>query len=286
MILDPAWPTAASVAATVTAQRPSVLFSVPSLYRNMLHEGVAPGIAKAGVRLCVSAGEALPASLRAQWRVQTGLAIVDGYGASETMVLVMLDRGDGQGFNPSPGVQIRPLDDAPVGVPTRLAIRASTLALGYLDRPQAQAETFVVLSGDRAARDTGVGSSDVAFCPADLWERLPSGGWRFAGREDSLVKIRGRWVNLIELAETLGAHAPGLVEGAAVCVPDRDGVDAVAFFYVAEDEDLARAALAARAESLPPYQRPRWLYPIPALPRGPTGKLLRRKLQELHRTPG
>ncbi len=71
-----------------------------------------------------------------------------------------------------------------------------------------------------------------------------------------------------------------------MCVPDRDGVDAVAFFYVAEDEALARAALAARAESLPPYQRPRWLYPIPALPRGPTGKLLRRKLQELHRTLG
>ncbi|HSD44772.1 MAG TPA: AMP-binding protein [Burkholderiales bacterium] len=268
VILDPQWPTGASVAATVAAQRPTVLFSVPSLYRNMLHERVAPGIAKAGVRLCVSAGEALPASVREQWRAQTGLSIVDGYGASETLILVMLGRDDEQGFMPSPGVDIRPLDEVAPGAPTRLMIHAPTLALGYLDRPQAQAETF----------------REGAFCPADLWARNPAGGWRFAGREDSLVKIRGRWVNLVELAERLASQAPGVVEGAAVCVPDSDGVDAVAFFFVAADTDATRAALQACAETLPHYQRPRWLHAVATLPRTPTGKLLRRKLQELHGT--
>jgi len=268
VILDPQWPTAAGVAATVAAQRPTVLFSVPSLYRNMLHEGVAPGIAQAGVRLCVSAGEALPASLREQWRSQTGLTIVDGYGASESLVLVMLDRGDGQAFAASPGVDIRPLEDVAPDTPTRLVIRAPTLALGYLDRPQAQAEAF----------------RGGAFCPADLWARNAAGGWRFAGREDSLVKIHGRWVNLVELAEQLAAHSPGIVESAAVCVPDADGVDAVALFYVAGDAGVAGAALRTRSEALPHYQRPRWLHAVAALPRGPTGKLLRRKLQDLHRT--
>jgi acyl-coenzyme A synthetase/AMP-(fatty) acid ligase len=243
------------------------LFSVPSLYRNLLHEGLAKPVLRAGVRLCVSAGESLPTSLRDAWREQTGLDIVDGYGASETLVLVMLDRGDGRGFQPSPGVQVQPLEPVPRGVPTRLLIRAPTLAAGYLDRPQAQAETF----------------RDGAFCPADLWERTEAGGWRFAGREDSLVKIRGRWVNLIALAEHLGAHLPGLVEGAAVCVPDHDGVDAVAFFYVTTDGPAVRALLLERAEALPPYQRPRWLHAIDALPRGPTGKLLRRQLQALHK---
>ncbi|MFI4932445.1 MAG: AMP-binding protein, partial [Burkholderiales bacterium] len=76
VILDPLWPTASSVAATVAAQRPSVLFSVPSLYRNLVHEnGLAPQIARHGVRLCVSAGEALPSQLREQWQQQTGLSI-------------------------------------------------------------------------------------------------------------------------------------------------------------------------------------------------------------------
>ncbi len=268
LILDAQWPTAASVAATVEAQRPTVLFSVPSLYRNLLHEGLAPRIGRAGVRLCVSAGEALPESLRDAWRKQTGLSIVNGYGASETLILVMLDRGDAHGFMPSPGVDIKPLAEVDSGAPTRMCIRATTLALGYLDRPQAQAEAF----------------RDGAFCPADLFVRNEAGGWRFAGREDSLVKIRGRWVNLVELEERLSAGASGIAEAAAVCVPDSDGVDAVALFFVAGNEAVADAALRACADTLPHYQRPRWLHPVDALPRTPTGKLMRRKLQELHRT--
>ena len=268
VILEPQWPTAASVAAMVAAQHPTVLFSVPSLYRNLLHEGLAPGIAQAGVRLCVSAGEALPDSLRDEWRRQTGLSIANGYGASETLILVMLSQGDAQGLSPSPGVEIRPLSEVAQGVPTRICIRAPTLALGYLDRPQAQADNF----------------RDGAFCPADLFARDAAGVWRFAGREDSLVKIHGRWVNLVELEERLCAAFPGIAEAAAVCVPDSDGVDAVAFFFVARDDAAASAALRACADALPSYQRPRWLHPVTSLPRTPTGKLLRRKLQDLHRT--
>jgi acyl-coenzyme A synthetase/AMP-(fatty) acid ligase len=154
-------------------------------------------------------------------------------------------------------------------VPTRLLIRAPTLALGYLDRPQAQAENF----------------RDGAFCPADLFSRTADGGWQFAGREDSLVKIHGRWVNLVELEEKLAATVPGVVEAAAVVVPDADGVDAVAFFFSAGDEAQVHAALLARASALPPHQRPLWWQAVPALPRGPTGKLLRRKLRELIHTP-
>ena len=111
------------------------------------------------MRLCVSAGEALPPSLRDEWQRQTGLAIVNGYGASETLILVMLDRGDARGFTPSPGVEIQPLEQVGAGLPSRLCIRAPTLALGYLDRPQAQAENF----------------RDGAFCPADLFARNASG---------------------------------------------------------------------------------------------------------------
>lgn len=270
VVLDPQWPTAASVAATVAAQRPTVLFSVPSLYRNLLHDGLAPAIAAAGVRLCVSAGEALPPSLRDEWQRQTGMAIANGYGASETLALVMIDRGGGLGFRPSPGVDIQPLDAVADGLPSRLCIRAPTLALGYLDRPQAQAENF----------------REGAFCPADLFARDTGGGWRFAGREDSLVKIHGRWVNLVEIEERLVSKTPGLREAAAVLVPDADGVDAVAFFFAADDDAGARAALQACASTLPPHQRPRWWHALETLPRGPTGKLLRRKLRDLHLTIG
>lgn len=271
VVLDPQWPTAQSVVATVESQRPTVLFSVPTLYRSLLREGLAPRIANAGVRQCVSAGEALAPQLRDAWREQTGLTIIDGYGASETLILVMLDHGFPQGFTPSPGVEIAPLAPGSADAPTRLRIRAPTLALGYLDRPKAQAETF----------------HDGGFCPADLFAPTEAGGWRFAGREDSLVKIGGRWVNLIELEQQLASKSEAVVEAAAVCIPDADGVDAVAVFYVAVDAIAATAAGIALREfalTLPHHQRPRWLHVIDALPRGPTGKLLRRKLQELHAT--
>lgn len=268
VIVDPQWPTAETVIASVEAQRPTVLFCVPSLYRNLLNEGMAPRIAQAGVRLCVSAGEPLPTRLRDEWRRQTGLAMVDGYGASETMVLVMLCRDQEAGLTPSPGITFRPLSDVTPGMPTRLCFSAPTLALGYLDRPQAQAESF----------------RDGAFCPADLFVHEASGVWRFAGREDSLVKIHGRWVNLIELEERLCAQSTDIVEAACVCVPDSDGVDAVAFFYVTRDGLAASTALLAGIASMQHHQRPRWLHPVLALPRTATGKLLRRKLQELHRS--
>ena len=174
VILDPQWPSAASVAATVARMRPSVFFSVPSLYRNLLHDGLGPALAASGVRRCVSTGEVLPPSLRQAWREATGLGLVEGYGTSETQVLVLTAEPGQDGLRPSPGVEVSPLDAraAAAGIPTRLCIRVPTLALGYLDRPAAQAESF----------------RDGAFCPADLFVGTENGGWRFAGTEGGPVK--------------------------------------------------------------------------------------------------
>ena len=267
VILDPAWPTPTTVMATIEAERPTVLFCVPSLYRNMLKEGLASRLAASGIRRCVSAGEALSRSVRDAWLRETGIAIVNGYGASETLGLVLINLGQGDDLVPSPGVAIRCLNPDPAGTPTRLSIRAPTLALGYWNRPDADAEYF----------------RDGAFCPADLFE-CGDGTYRFAGREDSLVKISGRWVDLTELEERLANACPGIVEAAAASVPDGDGVDALAFFYVVAAAGAADAdnALKASMNGLPHYRRPRWLHEVAALPRTATGKLLRRDLKTLH----
>ncbi|HEX6136403.1 MAG TPA: AMP-binding protein [Casimicrobiaceae bacterium] len=277
VILDPQWPTAQGVVATAMARRANVLFSVPSLYRNLLKEGLAAQLAQCGVRLCVSAGEALPPSLRDEWKRQTGMTIVNGFGASETLVLVLVDRDDGRGLRASPGIEVRALDDeapgpapeaaAPRG-PRRILVRGTTVALGYWNRPDAQAEHF------RAG----------GFAPSDLFERAADGGWRFAGREDSLVKVHGRWVDLIELEQQLALACPEVVEAAAITVPDADGVDAVALFFVARPgaPTLDTTALREHADRLPPYQRPHWLHQVESLPRTATGKLLRRQLRDLH----
>jgi len=279
IILDPQWPTAQGVVATIMARRANVLFSVPSLYRNLLKEGLAGQLAQCGVRLYVSAGEALPATLRDEWKRQLGRTIVNGFGASETLVLVLVDSDDGHGLRVSPGIDVAALNErasasqpaaaVPEG-PGRIVIRGSTVALGYWNRPDVQAEHF----------------RDGAFVPSDLFERVEAGGWRFAGRDDSLVKVYGRWVDLVELEQHIAVTCPGIAEAAAVAVPDADGVDAVALFFVAQPGApvLDSATLREHADRLPHYQRPRWLHPVEALPRTPTGKLVRRRLRDLHAT--
>src|SRR6266540_2865029 len=279
VILDPQWPTAQGVVASIMAQRANVLFSVPSLYRNLLKEGLAGPLAQCGVRLYVSAGEALPATLRDEWKRQSGRTIINGFGASETLVLVLVDSDDGHGLRVSPGIDVAALDGrapesqpgSPVPeAPVRIVIRGSTVALGYWNRPDAQAAHFL----------------DGAFAPSDLFERVDGDGWRFAGRDDSLVKVYGRWVDLVELEQHIALTCPGIAEAAAVAVPDADGVDAVALFFVAQPDApvLDAATLREHADRLPPYQRPRWLHSIETLPRTPTGKLVRRRLRELHAT--
>ena len=100
-----------------------------------------------------------------------------------------------------------------------------------------------------------------------------------------MVKIHGRWVNLIDLEERIATASAGIAEAAAVSVADADGVGAVAYFYVEKEPapvDVA-ATLHTYAETLPHYQRPRWWHRVASLPRTATGKLMRRRLQELHR---
>jgi acyl-coenzyme A synthetase/AMP-(fatty) acid ligase len=239
---------------------------VPSLLRDLLQQGLGPPLADCGLRVAVSAGEALPAALRQSWDRRTGVPLVNGYGASETMCLVLVDRGEG--LLPAPGVEVRWADaDQHPRLPGRLLIRAPTAALGYWQRPDAQAEHF------RAG----------GFCPGDLFAQPSEGHWVFAGREDSLVKVNGRWVDLVALEEAL-AQTPGVLSAAAVAVADGDGVASIALFHVARAGVHADAAhkLAVAVAALPLHQRPRWIHAVPELPRTATGKLLRRQLQQMH----
>ena len=87
--------------------------------------------------------------------------------------------------------------------------------------------------------------------------------------------------DLVVLEERLTRTCNGIREGAVIAAPDADGVAAIAFYYTPrpEVEACAAACLTRFAEGLPLYQRPRWIRELPALPRTPTGKLLRRVLK-------
>ena len=263
VILQREWPTVDNVAVTVARDRPTVFFGVPAFCRALLREGSAAAIAR-DLRLAVSAGEAMAPALAEQWRIATGVPIWDGYGTSETLALMLVGRpqsGAATVLRSAPGVAVASAI-AEAGL-YHLTLRAPTVALGYRNREAEERASF----------------GPAGFTPGDRF--APAGdGWHYAGRADTLVKVRGRWVSLPDVEAAIAAAAgPALREIALVALADEDGLTTLAAAYVSDgDAAAASAALQCALAPLPPYQRPTRCIAFAALPRTVTGKLLRREL--------
>src|SRR4029077_12749063 len=132
-------------------ERPSLFFSVPSAYRALLEHAPADArAALAGVRLCVSAGEALPETLFVEWRERLGVEILDGLGSTEALHIFLSARPGGARpgtvGRPVPGYDVEIVDErgAPVapGTPGALRVRGDSVAAGYWQRRDATARAF------------------------------------------------------------------------------------------------------------------------------------------------
>jgi acyl-coenzyme A synthetase/AMP-(fatty) acid ligase len=271
IILDGDWPTAERVAQVAERHRPTVLFSVPTLYLKLLQAGLTGRLVRAGVKHFVSAGEALPAAVRRLWKDATGIAPVSGYGASETIALVLYCNDDSGLLSPSPLVEIRPRATAAetAEAPRRVWLRHPCVSLGYWKRPEAQSDSF----------------DDGWFSPGDLFR--PEGGnlWEFCGRDDDMLKISGQWVSVLEIEQTLISCAGGSVQQlAAVGYTSADGLGSIALFAVAAEgrEPEARERIESGMAELPKIKRPRLVKWIKDMPVTATGKLQRRKLKDLY----
>jgi len=269
VILDREWPTAERVRDMVAKHQPTLLFSVPTLYHKMLQTGVARDLAGAGIRHFVSAGEALPPVVRQGWQEAAGKPIISGYGTSETLCLMLYcDRDDGS-LAPTPQTEVRFDPELDPGIPQRIQVRSSAVALGYWQRPEAQADGF----------------HQGWYAPGDMFLRRADGRLEFTGRNDDMLKIAGQWVSTLWVEQEL-ANACGelLQQIASVGVTTADGLTALAVLAVAApgQDDVARRRLAAGIETLPKHRRPRWVHWLDALPLTATGKLQRGRLRKLH----
>jgi len=277
LILHDGWPDSATVADTVAHYRPDFVFSVPTVYRNLLRDGRAETGAFDSVRCFVSAGEKLPATLFERWRVATGKPILEGIGATETIFLTIANTPAayraGSTGRPQPGVGIRLLDEheEPVTEPGRsglLWVRIGSLCSGYWNQPEKTRASF----------------DDGWYCTGDAFSFDADGWWYHLGRGDDLLKISGQWVSPIEI-EDCALGTPGVIDAAVVGVPNSDGLVRLAMFIVPTDFD-ARDDLATRLQDriksqLSIYKCPRNITFVDEIPRTATGKVQRFRLREL-----
>jgi len=252
----------------IAKHRPTLVFTVPTLYSKMLQENVAPALANAGIRHFVSAGELLPAGVRSGWIDQTGKAPISGYGTSETLCLALYADDESGLMRPTPMTIMRHDDRLDADLPQRIHVRLPTLASGYWNRPHAQAECF----------------RDGWFSPGDMFLRRGD-RVEFAGRTDDMLKVSGQWVSTLWVERALAEAAGDTIDQiAAVGVSTADGLTTIAALAVAVQGREAEAQERVRAaiEKLPKYRRPRWVHWVGELPLTATGKLQRSRLRAAH----
>lgn len=266
-----------SAAASIVRQHNVTVFSgAPTLYGGILAAGLADGLKASALRLCVSAGEGLPASIAEAWSNATGIEIIDGIGSTEMLHIYISNRpGDvvrGTTGKPVAGYEVKLIDEAgaPVGVGEfgELCVRGPTMTPYYWNQPEKTKSTFV---------NGWMHTGDKFVCNE-------AGRYTHCGRVDDMLKVSGNWVSPSEVESALIAHEE-VLEAAVVGMLDEAGLVKSVAFIVCKPGVEAGDALAGRLKEhaksrLAPYKYPRVIEFVSELPKTATGKIQRHVLRE------
>ena len=269
-------PTPDAVFKRWTSARPTIFFGAPTGYAGMLASPNLPAKEAVALRLCSSAGEALPRDLGERFTAHYGCEIIDGIGSTEMLHIFISNRPGrvayGTTGTPVEGyeVELRAEDGAPVaeGEIGDLYIRGPSAALMYWGNRAKSRETFQggwTRSGDKYLRDK-------------------DGNYVYAGRSDDMLKVSGQYVSPFEVEATLVKH-PAVLEAAVIGTPDENGLTRSKAFVVLTAGTAPSPALEAELKAfvkdrLAPYKYPRLIEFIAELPKTATGKIQRFKLRE------
>ena len=271
------------IAAIFVQNRPTIFFAVPVVYNLLLeHHRSGKKLDCSSLRLCISAGEALPAHLGEEWEREFGVPVLDGIGSTEMLHMFMSNHEDDVRYGSSgkllDGYEGRLLDErgepASDGAEGNLWIKGESAARYYWENPEASARTFV----------------DGWVRTGDLYRRDGDGYWYHMGRSDDCFKSSGQWVSPVEVESVLLRH-PGVARAAVVEDFDSDGLPCACAFVVrhevkSDSAQFEKSLRALAAESLPRFKQPRRYIFASELPYTATGKIQRFKLrQELRTTP-
>lgn len=277
-VLLPDRPTPQAVLATLRRHRPTIFYAVPSLYAALLAQpDLGPGAGSERLRLCISAGEALPAHLGERWRAVVGVDVLDGLGSTEMLQTFLSNRpGDvryGSTGKPVPGYEVKIVDESgrelPPGEIGELIVRGPSAGEGYWNQRAKSRRTFAgewTYTGDKYSRDA-------------------DGYYYYCGRTDDMFKVNGMWVSPFEVEAALVSHE-AVLEAAVIGQEDHDGLVKPRAFIVlkngyAADERLFETLRVHVKERAGAWKYPRWIEARPDLPRTATGKIQRFKLRDL-----
>lgn len=265
-------PMPASVYETIRKFKPTLYFGVPTLYGSMLQEEGRLD----GVRLCVSAGEALPADILKRWVERHGVQIADGIGSTELVHIFISNRPDeikpGSSGKIVPGYEARIVDEdwreVAEGDVGTLLIKGDSAAAGYWNKHE---KTKTTMLGEWLNTD-------------DQYYRDKDGFFYYVGRSNDMLKVGGIWVSPIEVEACLIEH-PAVLECAVVGSPDSENLIKPKAFVVLDrgytgDEKLEKELKEYVKTKLAHYKFPRWIVFLNELPKTATGKIKRFELRK------
>ena len=277
-VFFPDKPTPERLIATIEKHRVTVLSNVPAMIRQMVDHPDADTADLSSLRMCLSAGEALPPPLDARWRARGWCEILDGIGSAELFHIYISNApGDvkpGSLGRLVPGYEAKicgpdgdPLPDGEIG---RLWVRGDSAALCYFGDQDNSKSTFV--GGDWVVS-------------ADLFRRDAEGYFWYSGRGDDILKVRGMFVSPLEIEDCLSTH-PAVKECAVVGAVDEEGMSVPKAVVVLREGHLGDDAMTAALQEhtkarLTRYKFPRIVRYVEALPRNDRGKVLRRELENV-----
>jgi benzoate-CoA ligase len=274
-VLLPARPAPADVFALLKKFQPTIFYGVPTLYAALLADPAKPAKAELRLRVCTSAGEALPAEIGKKWTAHYGCEILDGIGSTEMLHIFLSNRPGQVRYGTTgqavPGYALRIIGDdgreCGDGEIGELQISGPSSAIMYWNNRTKTKATFAgewTKSGDKYTRDA-------------------DGYYTYGGRSDDMLKVGGIYVSPFEVEACLMTHA-AVLEVAVIGVADDDQLIKPKAYVVLKPGQAATIdELKAHVkQQLAPYKYPRWIEFVGELPKTATGKIQRFKLRQAH----
>jgi long-chain acyl-CoA synthetase len=259
---------------TLKKNRWSAITGVNTLYNALLHHPDFSSLDFSHVKFALAGGMAVQRAVAERWKKATGIPLIEGYGLTETSPVATANKLDIKDYTgsigmPLPSTDIALRDDdgriAPAGEAGELCVRGPQVMKGYWNRPE---ETAKVMDADGWLR-----TGDIA--------RMDGNGlFYIVDRKKDMILVSGFNVYPNEIEDVVARH-PGVLEVAAIGVPDEHSGEVVKLFVVKKDPSLTEEALKKFChDELTGYKRPKYIEFRKELPKSNVGKILRRELRD------